>query len=183
MGLGSLVKIGPLCTKQMINYKVMSFQNLLRSNFEAHLPVKRIKTCSIDKPYITKIFKKIIRKKINLLKQGHITQANNLKKSLNRELRKAASEYYNSKVKDLYSNKPKPWYRKIKAIWGKSPVEVNFHLPEPPYKIANDLNLHLLSIVQILPPFTGSGQTIPPSSCFPQISPSDVINKIRKLKK
>ena len=52
--------------------------------------------------------------------------------SLQRKLRKAASEYYNSKVKDLYSNKPKQWYRKIKEICGKNPIEVNFHLPEPP---------------------------------------------------
>ena len=118
-----------------------------------------------------------------MFKQGHITQANDLRKFLKRKLRKAATEYYNSKVKDLYSNKPKQWYRKIKEICGKNPVEVNFHLPEPPYKIANDLNLHLASIVQSLPSFTGSGQTIPPSTSFPQISLSDVINKIQKLKK
>ena len=84
-----------------------------------------------------------------------------------------------SKVRDLYSNKPKQWYGKIKEICGKNPVEVNFHLPEPPYKLANDLSLHLASIVQSLPPFTGSGRIIPPS---PQISPSDVIIKSESSK-
>ena len=72
---------------------------------------------------------------------------------------------------------------KLKKFAEKKTLVVNFHLPEPPYKIANDLNLHLALIVQSLPPFTGSGQTIPPSTSFPQISPSDVINKIRKFKK
>jgi len=77
------------------------------------------------------LFKKLIRKKkINLFKQGHITQANDLRKFLKRKLRKA-SEYYNSKVKDLFSNKPKQCHRKIKEICGKKPVEVTFHLPDP----------------------------------------------------
>ena len=112
-----------------VDFKALSLQNLLRSNYETHFPVKKIKICSTDKPYITATFKKLIRKKINLFKQGHIRQANDLRKFLKRKLRKAASEYYNSKFKDLYSNKPKQWYRKIKEICGKNPVEVSFHLP------------------------------------------------------
>ena len=37
--------------------------------------------------------------------------------------------------------------------------------------------------MQSLPPFTGSSPTIPPNTSFPFISPSDVINKILKLRK
>ena len=166
-----------------VDYMALSLQNLLRSNYEFHFPEKKFKTCSTDKPYVTESFKKLIRKKINFFKAGRITEANSLRKFLKKKLRKAASNYYNNKVKDLYSNKPKQWYRKIKEICGKSPSEIDFHLPEPPNKTANDLNLYLASIVQSLPPFTGSSPTIPPNTSFPFISPSDVINKILKLRK
>ena len=142
----------PVYQTNDVDFKALSLQNLLRSNYEAHFPVKKLKYALPINLTLLRFLKNLIRKKINLFKQGHIKHANNLRKFLKRKLRKAASEYDNSKVKDLYSNKPRQWYRKIKEICGKNSVEANFHLPEPPYKIANDLNLHRASIVQSLPP-------------------------------
>jgi len=94
--------LSPMYRTKYVDYKALSLQNLLRSNYEAHFQVKKIKTCSTDKPYITATFKKLVKKKIHLFQQGHVTELNNLRKFLKRKLRKAASEYYNSKVKDLF---------------------------------------------------------------------------------
>ena len=114
-----------------VNCKALSLQNLLRSNYEAHFPVKKLKYALPCNPYVTATFKKLIRKEINLFKQGRITEANNLRKFLKRKLRKKASEYCNSKVKDLYSNKPKQCYRKSKEIWEKTLLKLIFLSQSP----------------------------------------------------
>ena len=67
-------------------------------------------------------------------------------------------------------------------MWKKS-LWIDLRLPEPPNKIANDLSSYLAFTLQSLPPFTGFCPTILPNNSFPIISPSDVINKILKLRK
>ena len=53
----------PVYQTNDVDFKALSLQNLWRSNYEAHFPVKKIKICSTDKPYITATFKKTIKEK------------------------------------------------------------------------------------------------------------------------
>ena len=77
---------------------------------------KKVKICSNDKQYITSQLKKLIRYKINLLKNDKTSEANSLCKHIKKEIRKSASSYYQYKVKGLFSTKPKQWYNRKKYL-------------------------------------------------------------------
>ena len=145
--------------------------------------MKKVKTCSNDKPYITSQLKKLIRIKLNLLKSGKTSEANSLRKHIKKEIRKSASSYYKCKVQDLFSTKPKQWYNRIKKICGKTHNNIDFHFQEDPSVTANDLNRFLSSIVQNLPPLSFDTPYDLCSLNFPVISPSDVEAKIKNIKK
>jgi hypothetical protein len=128
---------------------------------------KLFKWCSSDKPFINQITKTLIRTKLKLFKNGKPDEANKLRKSIKREIRKLARSYYKNKVKNFFTNKPKNWYSEVKKLCGRRLGQLNFNLPESPDVTANNLNKILASIVQSLPALSDQ---IPKGALFPLFS-------------
>jgi hypothetical protein len=73
-----------------------------------------LKKCSSEKPFINQPIKALIRKKLNLFRNGKLDETNKLRKAIKKEIRQSARSYNNNKVKELFTNKPKNRYSEVK---------------------------------------------------------------------
>ena len=167
---------------QNLDEKTAAFHKKLIDKYQICFPHKRFKRCSSDKPFINQIIKIITRTKLKLLKKGKLNEANILRKSIKREIRKLARSYYKNKIEELFINKPKTGIPRLKS-YAAGVDQLNFNLPEPPDVTANNLNKFLPSIVQSLPAFSNQLSTGAPSPSFPTVSPSEIEKRIDKLRK
>ena len=73
---------------QNLDEKTATFHKKLIDKYQICFPEKRFKRCSSDKPFIKQTIKTLIRTKLKLFKNGKLDQANILRKSIKREIRK-----------------------------------------------------------------------------------------------
>ena len=97
-----VLKIGPT----FIVYKTLN---------QICFPEKRFKRCSSDEPFINRTIKTLIRTKLELFKNGKLDEANLLRKSIKREIRKLLRSYYKNKIEELFTNKQKTGIPKLKS--------------------------------------------------------------------
>ena len=166
-----------------IDEKMALFHKKLIDKYQICFPEKKFKNCSSDKPFINQTIKTLIRTKLKLFKNGKPDEANKLRKSIKREIRKLARSYYKNKVEVLFTNKPKNWYSEVKKLCGRRFEQLNFNLPESPDITANNLNKFLASIVQSLPPLSDQLPSGALSPSLPTVSPSEIERRIQKLRK
>ena len=96
------------------------FQDVIHSGLDTIMPVKPVKICTADVPWMNESLKSLIMKRQKAfsaygLDSAHFKYFRNL---VNRERKTCRGKYYESKIQPLKGENPKRWWNETKRICG-----------------------------------------------------------------
>ena len=103
-----------------VNAKAENFQKLLIKNFEKCFPVKTLKVCEDDQPWMSKSLKKLDRlRKREFYKNKKSEKWQKLNNHFHEKCKIEKQKYYNNIVGDLKVSNVSQWYSKVKRMTGQ----------------------------------------------------------------
>ena len=103
-----------------VHKKAAQFQKMIMKNFEKCFPVKTLKICDDDKPWVTKGVKKLDRlRKREFLKHKKSKKWVILNQKFQQKCKDEKENYYERIVKDLKESNVSQWYSKVKRMAGQ----------------------------------------------------------------
>ena len=171
--------------------KCSLFIDTTRTELDKCLPVKEVKICKNDKPWMTPEVKDVFDKRENAFIANDKTKWRRLRNKVDRMIISAKRFYYNIRVSHLKLTNPAAWYKQIKFITKKdvnSPCiavpNVEPDDPEHRQKTADAINEHFISVASDLPPLDRCclPAYLPSLSVCPRVQPHEVYLKLRKIK-
>jgi hypothetical protein len=94
------------------------FESIINTGMEILLPVKSIKLCNNEPPWMNYHLKSLIHQRQFALASGDISKFKLLRNSVNRE----RINFFEYKIKQLKSSNPKQWWNSVKTICGMNPI-------------------------------------------------------------
>ena len=102
-----------------VHDKAVKFQKLLMDNYNKCFPVKSLKICDDDQPWVSKSLKKLDRlRKREFLKHKKSPKWESLNKSFQDKCKEEKQKYYSNIVCDLKQSNISQWYSKVKRMAG-----------------------------------------------------------------
>ena len=96
------------------------FQNVLLDNYKRIFPIKTLKVCDEDRPWITTDLKRLSRQvKREYFKNRKSEKWLRLKAQFEEKCSLEKQRYYDNIVSDLKMSNPGQWYSKVKRMSGK----------------------------------------------------------------
>ena len=103
-----------------IHMKAASFQKIVIQNFEKCFPIKSLKICDDDRPWVTKGVKKLDRlRKREFLKHKKSKKWEVLNQMFQEKCKAEKEKYYDRIVSDLKESNISQWYSKVKRMAGQ----------------------------------------------------------------
>ena len=103
-----------------VHNKAAKFQKLLMENFNRCFPIKSLKICDDDQPWVSKSLKKLDRlRKREFLKHKKSPKWISLDKSFKEKCKEEKQKYYANIVCDLKQSNISQWYSKVKRMAGQ----------------------------------------------------------------
>ena len=95
----------------------------MKEKLDEFLPIKIIKICNDDKPWINQQLKTLDRKcKREFFKHHKSEKWTNMRQVFEEKCEKAKADYYTNTVEDLKNSNPNQWYSKVKRMGGISDI-------------------------------------------------------------
>ena len=112
-----LVHYYPSCEE-----KWASFELIIHLAIDILLPVKNVKKCTNEPPWMTHHLKSLVRQRQKALASGNHQLFKNLRNSVNCERKQCRSKFFDTNVKQLRISNPKQWRKSVKSLCGMDPV-------------------------------------------------------------
>ena len=163
------VNWSPLFHSQSCDDQFLFFTDTVNEIIETSLPLRRVKTDSSDKPWITPEIKTLTAKRQLAWSRGNDFAFKRYRNMVNAQCKKARNSYYNKNIADVQQSNPKQWWSAVKKIAGLSSPKMTKSLiyNDCTYQgedLANLFNDHLIGVLFLLP-------SIGPNSSFPSRKP------------
>jgi hypothetical protein len=94
-------------------------QSTITNILDTHMPLKKTKKCSSDRPWITPRFKELITRRQQAFKNKNIALYNELRNKVNRTNKKLRGAYYKEKIESLKKTDQKKWWKCVNELTGK----------------------------------------------------------------
>ena len=114
------VNWSPLFHSQSCDDQFIFFSDTINEIIETSLPLRRVKTDSSDKPWITPEIKTLIAKRQRAWSRGNVSTFKRYRNMVNAQCKKARNSYYNKNIADVQQSNPKQWWSAVKKIAGLS---------------------------------------------------------------
>ena len=95
------------------------FNNTIQGLLDTFLPIKSIKICHSDKPWVTTQYIELIQQGQQALLSGNFDRYKELRNKVNRMSKYLQSSYYHEKVQNLKKSEPQKWWSNINALMGR----------------------------------------------------------------
>ena len=112
----------PYSTYQAANNNCSFFNSTIRTLLDTHLPERKIRRCSSDRPWIDDSFRYLIRRRQIALLSENQPLYRHYRNKINRARKSLQRKYYQIKIKSLENEHPKRWWNSVKELVG---VNVN----------------------------------------------------------
>ena len=114
----SSINWSPLYSMDSCNDKFHYFSFIVNGIVDLYLPMKRIKSDSSDKPWVTPEIKRLITKRQATWNSGNNIMFRLYRNKVNTLCKRARSRFYNSNVADCFESNLHKWWSNIKNIAG-----------------------------------------------------------------
>ena len=143
------------------NDKFHYFSSIVNVIVDQYLPMKRIKSDSSDKPWVTTEIKRLISKRQAAWNSGNNIMFLLYRNKVNMLCKRARSRFYNSNVADCFESNPHKWWSRIKNIAGlgatKNVSTILYNGQSySGSALANLFNDKFVAVGSTLPPFSWS---------------------------
>ena len=98
--------------KDQFNY----FHSTMQGLIEAHFPTKTIHVHTKDKPWISNVFKTLVKQRAQARKDGNDKRYKTLRNKVTHLNKKLREQFYKLKMKSLEKGDSKSWWKHVKAI-------------------------------------------------------------------
>ena len=116
----SQVNWSPLYSMQSCDEQFQFFSSTVNSIVETFLPLKKMKSVSNDKPWITPEIKTLIAKRQRAWSKGKNTLFKHYRNKVNASCKRARNSFYNKNIADVQQTNPRKWWSAVKRIAGLS---------------------------------------------------------------
>ena len=151
-------------------------------------PIKRVKTHSTDKPWITHKIKSLITKRQKAFAADSKSKWRKLRNKCKREIDKAKISFYANRTRKLQATDPRRWYQSIKLMLNDTKSELNMHVPgidRGDHKaLANAINSKFVGVSSHIEPLNSYALPafLPAKDPVPLLQPWHVYNELKKVK-
>ena len=114
----SSINWSPLYRMASCNDKFHYFSFIVNSIVDQYLPMRRLKSDSSDKPWVTTEIKRLISKRQAAWNSGNNTMFLFYRNKVNMLCKRARSRFYNNNVADCFESNPHKWWSSMKNIAG-----------------------------------------------------------------
>ena len=91
---------------------------MMQNLIDRYFPVRVVKRCGSDRPWVTDDFRNMIVKRQHALKSGHLALYRWYRNRVNTARKHLQRRYYRDKVSELSASNPRQWWREIKQLTG-----------------------------------------------------------------
>ena len=191
MGVAS-IRWEPLFRLTTCEEKYSCYQTIVNSLMEHCFPIKIVTRHTADKPWITDLFRNLIRKRQRANESGNRDEYRILRNMVNREYKKLKFEFYQKHILAISESGSRDWWKNMKKIMGlngnsNSDMEelakktTNGDLAE----LANFMNDFFLSVSDHLPRLDKDDNVFTVHDELPDefiICVDDTVSALRKVK-
>ena len=191
MGVAS-IRWEPLFRLTTCEEKYSYYQTIVNSLMEHCFPIKTVTRHTADKPWITDLFRNLIRKRQRVYKSGNRDEYRVLRNMVNRESTKFKFEFYQKHILAISESGSRDWWKNMKKIMGLN-GNSNSDMEELAKKttdgdfaeLANIMNDFFLSVSDHLPRLDKDDNVFTVHEELPDefiISVDDTVSALRKVK-
>ena len=168
--------------------KTNSMYSVLNKGIDMFFPIKRVKTHSTDKPWITHKIKSLITKRQKAFAADSKSKWRKLRNKCKREIDKAKISFYANRTRKLQATDPRRWYQSIKLMLNDTKSELNMHVPgidRGDHKaLANAINSKFVGVSSHIEPLNSYALPafLPAKDPVPLLQPWHVYNELKKVK-
>ena len=157
------VNWSPLFHSQPCDDQFLFFTDIINEIIETSLPLRRVKTDSSDKPWITPEIKTLIAKRQRAWSRGNDFAFKRYRNMVtDAQCKKARNSYYNKNIADVQQPNPKQWWSAVKKIAGLSTPKMTKSL------IYNDCTYQGEDLANLFnDKFVAVGSNLPPLYWYP----------------
>ena len=91
----------PMCHLTSAAEQFAFFENTMNVLLDVYLPLRQVKRCSNDCPWVNDKFRNLVLRRQQAWKRGHMSLANLLRNKVNRGRKALQTSYYEGRVSDL----------------------------------------------------------------------------------
>ena len=117
LGVAS-IRWEPLFRLTTCEEKYSYYQTIVNSLMEHCFPIKTVTRHTADKPWITDLFRNLIRKRQRAYKSGNCDEYRVLRNMVNRESTKLKFEFYQKHILAISESGSHDWWKNMKKIMG-----------------------------------------------------------------
>ena len=117
MGVAS-IRWEPLFRLTTCEEKYSYYQTIVNSLIEHCFPIKTVTRHTADKPWITDLYRNLIRKRQRAYKSGNRDEYRVLRNMVNRESTKLKFEFYQKHILAISESGSRDWWKTMKKIMG-----------------------------------------------------------------
>ena len=153
----SSVNWSPMYHLSSCDEQFQYFSSIVDGIVDKYLPLKRIKSDSSDKTWITPEIKRLISKRQVTWRKGNKPMFRFYRNKINNLCRRARSKYYTNNVANTTQSNPRKWWSAVKNIAGLAPSKnvstlVYNGQPYSDSALANLFNDKFVAVGNSLPP-------------------------------
>ena len=142
----------PSCEQQL-----QFFNSTIRTLLDMHLPERKIRRCSSDRPWIDDNFRYLIRHRQIALLSENQPLYRHYRNKVNRARKSLQRKYYQRKIKSLENEHPKRWWNSEKEL-------VLVHCSGNFSILANEISDFFESVTKDFPPLLSIDEFLPPGA-------------------
>ena len=94
------------------------FYTVMMQLIDYHFPVIESSQMSNDKPWVTVRFRQIIRSRQSAYHSGNVPLYNKYRNKAQRLAKRLRKQYFERKVRDLWTSNPSKWWSSVKKFLG-----------------------------------------------------------------
>ena len=162
-----------------------SFSSQVSTAFDSLIPLKSVRFCHSDKPWMSVSIKKLINDRQRAFHGGDVLQWRTLKYKVQTEITVRKKEYYKTKVQHLKKDDCRKWWQVVNKLSGRSQkcTKLTFEKEGEllsDLELANNLNKFYISVNADIPPLdiTTLPAYLPAVDQVPYIEPHEVCEKL-----
>ncbi|CAH1277576.1 Hypp9703 [Branchiostoma lanceolatum] len=167
--------------------KTTAFYSSLQQAIAAHFPLKSVRIHVRDKPWISPSIKASIKSRQRAFNEQKREDWRKLRNKIQREIKTARNQFYNTKVRKLKRENPRAWFKELNVLTGSQRKEMTVRVegadPDDHQGIADKINDTLTNITTSLPPRNLSElPAFLPARPPPMVQPWQLCQKLLEVK-
>jgi hypothetical protein len=137
--------------EQMVSY----FYSVVIKLLDCYMPFVRTSVSNLDKPWVTKTFKSLIKQRQRAFLSSSMSQYRKLRNKVQRMALSLRKQFYSRKIESLHSADPRSWWKKTKQFLYDKQSNPLQHLEQPnaDQSLADVINDFFISVSAHIPPF------------------------------